>query len=454
MRTLFGTDGIRGKAHVYPLDPATMFAMGQALAHRLAAEARRSGSASATDPTPVILLGMDTRESGPEIAGALTAGIEHGGGRAIFIGVVPTPAVAYLCRTSDAAAGISISASHNPFGDNGVKVFGHDGMKIPDASEEQIEDEMRAIRREDSVVPGIELHPDDALIERYERFLAGGVAPGALRGRKIVLDTAHGAAFRIGPEAFRRAGAEILVIHDQPDGSNINENAGALHPERLREVVLAEKADFGVAFDGDADRAIFVDDAGNVRDGDEIIYLWAQRLHRLAKLKNDLVVTTVMSNFGFERQLREDGIELCRANVGDKYVLEMMIERGALLGGEQSGHIIDLDVHTTGDGIHTALVFGELLAGAGQPFSKLPTFQPMPQILLNENVASKPPLESLPKYQEALSQAQSELHGDGRILVRYSGTENKVRVMVEGPDADQIKSIAEGLKDVLRDEIR
>ncbi|MEO6259997.1 MAG: phosphoglucosamine mutase [Thermoanaerobaculia bacterium] len=454
MRTLFGTDGIRGKAHVYPLDPATMFAMGQALAHRLVEEARRSGSASSTDATPAILLGMDTRESGPEIAGALTAGIEHGGGRAIFIGVVPTPAVAYLCRTSDATAGISISASHNPFGDNGVKVFGHDGMKIPDASEEQIEDEMRAIRREDSVVPDIELHPDDALIERYEQFLAGGVAPGALRGRKIVLDTANGAAFRIGPEAFRRAGAEILVIHDQPDGSNINENAGALHPERLSEVVLAEKADFGVAFDGDADRAIFVDDAGKVRDGDEIIYLWAQRLHRLGKLKNDLVVTTVMSNFGFERQLRQDGIELCRANVGDKYVLEMMIERGALLGGEQSGHIIDLDVHTTGDGIHTALVFGELLAGADQPFSKLPTFQPMPQLLLNENVVSKPPLETLPKYQEALSQAQSELHGDGRILVRYSGTENKVRVMVEGPDAEQIKSIAERLKDALRDEIR
>lgn len=454
MRTLFGTDGIRGKAHVYPLDPPTMFAMGQALAHRLAAEARRNGSASHPDGKPEILLGMDTRESGPEIAGALTAGIEHGGGKATFIGIVPTPAVAYLCRTSDAAAGISISASHNPFADNGVKVFGHDGMKIPDADEEQIEDEMRAIRREDSVVPTIELRPDDALIERYEQFLAGGVAPGALRGRKIVLDTAHGAAFRIGPEAFRRASAEVLVIHDQPDGSNINENAGALHPERLSQVVVAEGADFGVAFDGDADRAIFVDDAGKVRDGDEIIYLWAQRLHRTGKLKNDRVVTTVMSNFGFERQLKEDGIELCRANVGDKYVLEMMIERGALLGGEQSGHIIDLEVHTTGDGIHTALVFGELLAGAGRPFSKLPTFQPMPQILLNENVASKPPLESLPKYQAALTQAQSELHGDGRILVRYSGTENKVRVMVEGPDAAQTKRIAERLKDVLRAEIR
>ena len=476
MRTLFGTDGIRGKAHQYPFDGPTMFALGEALAHRLkqgrgtrdegdsaGVGSRESGVEdlrirSLRHPTPdtqhpTILLGMDTRESGPEIARALTAGIEHGGGNAVFIGIVPTPAVAYLCRTSDAAAGISISASHNPFEDNGVKIFGHDGMKIPDADEEQIEDELRAIRRDDVTIPHIALRDDVELIERYERFLDDGVAPDALRGRKVVLDTGNGAAFRIAPEVFRRAGAEVRVINAQPNGRNINDQCGAMHPEGLAKAVVDEKADFGVAFDGDADRAIFVDDAGKVRDGDEIIYLWAQRLKRNGALKNGCVVTTVMSNFGFEQQLRDDGIELCRANVGDKYVLEMMIERGAILGGEQSGHIIDLAVHTTGDGIHTALVFGELLAQAGRPFSQLRTFAPMPQLLLNQPVGSKPPLDSLPKYQAALADAQSQLDGKGRILVRYSGTEDKVRVMVEGPDKALITRIAESLRNVLRDEI-
>jgi phosphoglucosamine mutase len=458
MRTLFGTDGIRGKAQEYPLDGPTMFALGEALAHRLKEAGVGSRESSLRHPTPdtrhpTILLGMDTRESGPEIARALTAGIEHGGGQAVFIGIVPTPAVAYLCRTSDAAAGISISASHNPFEDNGVKIFGHDGMKIPDAVEEQIEDELRAIRRENVTIPKIAIEDNAELIERYERFLDDGVASDALRGRKIVLDTGNGAAFRIAPEVFRRAGAEVFVMNDRPDGRNINDGCGAMHPEELAKVVVNEKADFGVAFDGDADRAIFADDAGNIRDGDEIIYLWAQRLKRNGALKGGCVVTTVMSNFGFEQQLRDDGIELCRANVGDKYVLEMMLERRASIGGEQSGHIIDLTVHTTGDGIHTALVFGELLAQGRTPFSQLKTFTPTPQLLLNQQVASKPPLESLPRYQAALAEAQSQLDGKGRILVRYSGTENKVRVMVEGPDKTLITRLAETLRDVLKDEI-
>jgi len=443
MRVLFGTDGIRGKAHQYPLDPPTMFALGEALTHRL----KRAGGQGR------VLMGMDTRESGPEIARALSAGLAAGGGTADYIGIIPTPGVAYLCRTSDANAGISISASHNPYDDNGVKIFGHDGMKIPDADEEQIEDELRAIRRDNVSIPAIDLHENRELIEKYERFLVSGVAPNVLRSMKVVLDAGNGAAFRIAPEVFRRVGADVRVINDQPNGRNINENAGALHPEGLARVVVAEKANFGVAFDGDADRAIFVDDAGRVRDGDEIIYLWAQRLSRKGKLTGGCVVTTVMSNFGFERQMKDDGIELCRAQVGDKYVLEMMLQRRAILGGEQSGHIIDLTVHTTGDGIHTALVLGELLAEAGQPFSKLHTFDAMPQILLNQQVGSKPPLESLPKYQAALRAAESDLAGGGRILVRYSGTENKVRVMVEGPDEKQIKRIAESLREILRQEI-
>ncbi|HUP47733.1 MAG TPA: phosphoglucosamine mutase [Thermoanaerobaculia bacterium] len=442
MRVLFGTDGIRGTAREYPLDTATMFALGEALAHRL----------QPTGP-PAVLLGMDTRESSPEIARALSAGIAVGKGRAIFIGVIPTPGVAYLCRTTEAVAAISISASHNPYQDNGVKIFGHDGMKLPDSVEEQIEDELRAVRRESVHVDAEELSESPELVEAYERFLLSGVKPNALAGRKVVLDTGHGAAYRIGPEVFRRAGAEVVVIHDQPDGRNINEESGALHPGRLTEVVVERKADFGVAFDGDADRAIFVDDAGKIRDGDEVIYLWAQYLRRKGKLGGDRIVTTVMSNFGFEKQLAADGIQLIRAQVGDKYVIEQMLEKHATLGGEQSGHIIDLTVHTTGDGIHTALVFGEILAGSAARFSDLRTFEPMPQLLINLKVASKPPLESLPRYQAALREALDELDGRGRILVRYSGTENLVRVMVEGEEQGSIRRIAERLRDVLREEI-
>jgi phosphoglucosamine mutase len=444
MRILFGTDGIRGKARQYPLDDVTMFALGAVLARRFRSESL---------PRPKILLGRDTRESGPMIAGALAQGIAEGGGEPLLVGVIPTPGIAYLCRTTDAVAGISISASHNPFEDNGVKIFGHDGMKVADAIEEEIEDALRATQ----VARAVDWKDDEAqtpeLIEAYEQFLLASVKPNALAGRKVVIDAGHGAAYRIGPEVFRRCGAEVFVINDQPNGRNINEQSGALHPQGLAKVVVERGADFGVAFDGDADRAIFADDAGRIRDGDEIIYLWAQRLKREGRLERDCVVTTVMSNFGFERQLRDDGIELCRANVGDKYVLELMLERGSILGGEQSGHIIDLAVHTTGDGIHTALVFGELLAAATEPFSKLRTFEPMPQLLVNQKVSAKPPLETLPRYQAAAAKAQAAIAGRGRILVRYSGTENLVRVMVEGDEEGQIRAIAEELRGVLQDEI-
>ena len=431
MRQLFGTDGIRGKAREYPLDHATMLALGFVLAKRFPGK---------------ILLGRDTRESGPMIAGALAKGIEKGGAHPVLVGVIPTPGIAYLCRTTDAVAAISISASHNPFEDNGVKIFGHDGMKLPDRVEADIEKDLSRTQIGFATMWELDAETPE-LIEAYERFLISGVPPAALKGKKVVLDTGHGAAYKIAPEVFRRAGAEVVVIHDVPNGRNINENAGALHPEHLAEVVVEQKADYGVAFDGDADRAIFADDAGKIRDGDEIIYLWAK------SMRLPLVVTTVMSNFGFEKQLKADGIELLRANVGDKYVLELMLQRDAILGGEQSGHIIDRTVHTTGDGIHTALVFGRILSEMGAPFSQLHTFDPMPQILVNERVASKPPLDSLPKFQAAHAQAMKELSGRGRILVRYSGTENLVRVMVEGEDDAQIKKIAEDLRGVLKSEI-
>jgi phosphoglucosamine mutase len=440
MRVLFGTDGIRGKAHEYPLDRLTMWRLGFALAKRLGGN-------------PVILLGRDTRESGPEIAGALARGIQDGGGQPRIVGVIPTPGIAYLCRMTDAVAAISISASHNPWQDNGVKIFGHDGMKIPDLVEEELEGSLDRAQF-DGVLTMWELDTEESeLIERYERFLLSSVKTDALRGRRVVIDAGNGASYRIAPEVFRRAGAEVTVINDQPNGRNINDASGAMHPEGLARTVVERKADFGVAFDGDADRAIFADDAGKIRDGDEIIYLWAQHLRRENRLRSNRVVTTVMSNFGFERQLAADGIELLRANVGDKYVLELMLANDSVIGGEQSGHIIDLTVHTTGDGIHTALVFGEILAGSDRPFSQMRTFDPMPQLLLNERVASKPPLDSLPKYQAAAARVTSELGERGRILVRYSGTENLVRVMVEGEDEAQIRRIAQELRDILRDEI-
>jgi phosphoglucosamine mutase len=443
MRTLFGTDGIRGKAREYPLDTPTMVALGEALADRLSAKAAN----------PKVLLGMDTRESGLEIAGALAAGLNRRGGRAEFIGVVPTPAAAYLCRTTDAVAAISISASHNPYYDNGVKIFGHDGMKLSDALEEEIERELLAIRRVETSASSRWLTPNLPLIARYEDFLVSGIENDALKGRRVVIDVGNGAAFEIGPRVFRRAGADLIVMNDRPDGRNINENCGALHPEGLARRVVAENADFGVAFDGDADRAIFADDAGRIRDGDEIIYLWAQREKQRDRLRGNRVVTTVMSNYGFEKQLAADGVELLRAQVGDKYVLEQMMASGAILGGEQSGHIIDLLLHTTGDGLHTALVFGELLASQPLPFSKMPTFTPLPQILLNQKVASKPPLDSLVRYAIDLAEAEGEMLGRGRILVRYSGTENLVRVMVEGTDREQIETVAERLRKTLAEEI-
>jgi phosphoglucosamine mutase len=443
MRTLFGTDGIRARAREYPLDPATMVALGEALADRLSAKAA----------APRVLLAMDTRESGPEIADALMTGLERRGGRPELIGVVPTPAAAYLCRVTDAVAAISISASHNPYYDNGVKVFGHDGMKLSDALEEEIEDELLAVRRGDAAAVAHDLTPNLPLIARYEDFLVSGIESGALSGRRVVIDVGNGAAFEIGPRVFRRAGADLVVMNDHPDGRNINEGCGALHPEGLARRVVAEKADFGVAFDGDADRAIFADDAGKIRDGDEIIYLWAQREKRRDRLRGNRVVTTVMSNYGFEKQLEADGIELLRAQVGDKYVLEQMLLRDAILGGEQSGHIIDLLLHTTGDGLHTALVFGELLSSQPLRFSEMPTFTPLPQILVNQKVGSKPPLESLVRYNSDLARAEGEMKGRGRILVRYSGTENLVRVMVEGTDRSQIETVAERLRKTLAEEI-
>jgi phosphoglucosamine mutase len=444
VRKLFGTDGIRGRAHEYPLDVASMLALGESTAHRL----RAAGI------PPVVILGIDTRESGPEIALALREGIVRGGGTARFAGVIPTPGVAYLCRTSDAGAAVSISASHNPWHDNGVKLFGHDGMKLSDEIELRIEEEMLAIRNDgETLAPATSLVHDPTLVASYAAFLEKGVGANALAGRKVVVDAGNGAAFELGVELFRRAGAEVVPMFVSPDGRNINENCGALHPDAMAARVVAEKADFGVSFDGDADRVIFADDCGAIRNGDEVLYLIATRRKAEGAPGSGVLVATVMSNIGFEKRLAAEGIELVRANVGDKYVLEKMLERGASIGGEQSGHVIDLACHTTGDGIHTALLLGAILAREDRPFSQIETFAPMPQILVNRKVGARPPLDSLPRYRQALAEEESRLAGEGRILVRYSGTENLVRVMIEGPDAEMIRVAAERLTTILSEEI-
>lgn len=435
MRTLFGTDGIRGHADEYPLDSATMIALGESLAHRL----RRNGA------SPRVVIGGDTRESGPRIEQALVAGIVAGGGEAILAGVVPTPAVAWLARTTEAAAGISISASHNPWQDNGVKIFGSDGMKLPDETELEIERELLAIRRETATPNATVPAPNPDLVRRYERFLLEDV-DGAIAGRHVVLDAANGAAFAIAGRLFEAAGATVTLVGDAPDGRNINRGCGALHPDGLAARVVEEGADLGVAFDGDADRAIFVDDRGRVRDGDEILYIWATDLHDRGDLPGDAIVATVMSNWGFEKRLGDRGIRLLRAPVGDKYVLERMISEGVILGGEQSGHVIDLRRHTTGDGLHTALCVTAILARLDVPFSRVSTFDRTPQVLVNQSVHSKPPLESIPGYSETLAEAERRLAGQGRVLVRYSGTENLVRVMVEGESDGTIREVAERLR--------
>ena len=443
MRKLFGTDGIRGPADQFPLDPSTMFALGESLAHRLSSPGRR----------PRIIAGMDTRESSSRIVSAIAAGVEAGGGDVVFGGVMPTPAVAWLCRRHGADAGLSISASHNPWPDNGVKIFGSDGMKLADAMELSIETEMLATRRESHAAPNDPPEEMCELLSQYEDFLLAGIGELTLSGRTIVLDSGNGAASGIARSVFERAGATVVSIHDQPDGRNINDGCGALHPEVVASRVCRENAAFGVAFDGDADRAIFVDDEGRVRNGDEILYLWGTDLHDCGELVGETIVATVMSNFGLEKALEERGIRMLRASVGDKYVFELMRSSGSVLGGEQSGHIIDLRRHTTGDGLHTALATAEIVRRSGTRLSRLKTFHPMPQMLLNLRVSSKPPLDTIEAYVAELERWSSVIEGRGRILVRYSGTENLVRVMVEGEDAEETRAACEALRDVLASRI-
>ena len=440
-KELFGTDGMRGVPGTPPLDDQTLYATGRAIGGYLKKE---FGSAHA-------LIGMDTRESGPHIAQLLTAGLQAAGASAEFAGVITTPGVACLVRENDFQAGVVISASHNPYHDNGVKLFSHAGMKFPDAVEEALEAEILKLRGEAVPPQRPQLVANHALHLEYLDFLRSHVIAGAnLAGKRLVLDCANGAAFQLGPELFQSLGADVVAMGVQPDGRNINAGCGSLHLEGLQKRVVAEGAEFGVAFDGDADRSLFVCANGHIVNGDGVLLVVGRYLKSQKQLKQDRVVATSMSNLGLERILAQEGISLARAAVGDRYVLEEMLKSGNNLGGEQSGHIIFLDDSPAGDGLLTAVKIASLVALRG-PLEKLAAgLKDYPQIILNVKVKTKPPMESLPEVSRALGEAQKALGENGRVVLRYSGTEPLARVMVEAEHHEDVRRYSESIANALR----
>ena len=443
-KELFGTDGIRGIPGEYPLDDKTLYWVGRSVGQYLRHDVER----------PRVLLGMDTRESGPHIAGLIAAGLAEEGVASASAGIISTPGVACLVRKEGFSAGVVISASHNPYHDNGVKLFGGSGMKFPDEIEEQIESKI--LRQQGGHVPHTAKPPaeDRKLDEDYLGFLSGCLQPGAkLAGLKIVLDCANGAASSLGPALFRSLGAKVVAIHNQPDGRNINANCGSLHPEALQKRVLSERAVLGVAFDGDADRALLVSASGALVDGDGVLLAMARYMLSAGTLKGTRVVGTTMTNLGLERALEAYGLSLVRVPVGDRYVLEEMLRSGSNLGGEQSGHVIFLDDATTGDGLLTALKMAGLVALQGPLDDLVRDLKVFPQTIVNIKVKSKPPLESLPEVARTLAAAVRALGATGRVVLRYSGTEPKARVMVEAERDSDVKHWAESLAAAVRSAI-
>jgi len=443
-KELFGTDGIRGIPGTAPLDDATLYATGRSVGAYLK---REFGAAH-------VLIGMDTRESGPHIAALLAAGLRQSGASIAFAGVVTTPGVACLVRQNDFQAGVVISASHNPFQDNGVKLFSHAGMKFPDSVEEELEADIFQHREEEAPKNVAPLVPDESLDAEYVAFLGERFIRGAkLTGLRIVLDCANGAAYKLGPELFRALGLDVVAMNVSPDGRNINANCGSLHLEGLQKRVVAEKARLGVAFDGDADRALFVCETGRVVNGDGVLLAAARYLKSINKLKGNRVVATSMSNLGLEHALARENISLARAAVGDRYVLEEMLRSENVLGGEQSGHVIFLEDSPAGDGLLTAAKIASLVSMHGRLESLVEGLKDYPQIIVNVKVRSKPPLDTLPEVSRALAEAQSALGENGRVVLRYSGTEQLARVMVEAEHDADVQRFSQTLANALRSSI-
>jgi phosphoglucosamine mutase len=453
MKKLFGTDGIRAVAGHSPLNPATIYAVGLALAHHLQ-------PADPSSPTRV-LIGQDTRESSEWIAAALTAGLCTGGAAVESAGVITTPAVAYLTSAHGFSAGVVISASHNPWQDNGIKLFGPDGFKLPDSTELAIEAEIfrHLASPTDNPQPATtNLQVNESDRAEYIRFLLDSVPALSLEGRRIVIDCANGAASAIAPELFallnERGGGEVILTHASPNGRNINERCGALHPEMVAAEVVTHRASMGITFDGDADRALFADESGRVVNGDAVLLLAARHLQALGQLTNDTVVATTMSNIGLEAALKRSGITMLRAPVGDKYVLEQMLATGAALGGEQSGHIIFSGRSTTGDGLLTALLLLDIVHRSRQTLAELLTdLKTFPQVIVNVKVREKPPLDTIPSVATAIASAEAALADSGRVVIRYSGTEALARVMIEAESEPLMRQHADAIATAIREEI-
>lgn len=445
MKKLFGTDGIRAAAGEFPLDAGSIFTIGRSLARQFREKPGRG---------PRFVTGRDTRESGPWIEAAFHAGAHAESAVCESAGIITTPGVAFITRNFDFDAGIVISASHNPFEDNGIKIFSPTGKKLDEATERVIEKDIFESAGK-ATEPS---KPDEADVSRapefresYLDYLTSQFDDLDLKNFRMVVDCANGAASDLAPELFTRLGAAVTAIYDRPDGRNINKDCGSLHLDKLQARVIEEKADFGVAFDGDADRALFVDEKGNLVDGDATLWILARYLKSHGQLNGNTVIATVMSNIGLEKALQSRDISLSRTAVGDKYVLEELINSGSSIGGEQSGHIIMPAKSLVGDGMMTTLFLLEAMHEKGRRISEMTAgFTRYPQVLVNIRVNNKLPFDTVPSIAEAAARLEEELDGSGRLLLRYSGTENLARVMIEGQDQARIETQAHALAEVIR----
>lgn len=448
MGKLFGTDGIRGQANTYPITPEVALQLGKAVAKVFG---------SKVDGKVKAVIGKDTRLSGYMLETALTSGMISMGMDVLQTGPIPTPAVAHLTKSMGASCGIMITASHNPAKDNGIKIFGPDGFKLTDEIELEIEQLISEATLESSEVGttkiGKAYRIDDAS-GRYIEFAKSTVNNMSFKGLKVVLDCANGAAYSLGPAIFEELGAEVIAVGTTPDGLNINDNCGAMHPGNLSQIVIENNADIGICFDGDTDRVICLDAKGNVVNGDRIIGLCALEYIKDSRLDGGSIVITSMSNLGLHKAMEKAGVGVEVTDVGDRYVIERMRERKLKIGGEQSGHIIYLDYATTGDGIVTALHILKVMAETGKPLEELADFMiEYPQELVGINVANKIPIEQLPTLQSVIADCEKDLGDDGRTVVRYSGTENKIRVLVEAKTQEDVDKWISNISDVIKKEL-